>query len=102
MIDVSIERRNCSRLDVALRGEFSKLNLLNTPAKTTTAKISNLSAEGLFIETDNILPEGAFVDVSFCLVGDNNRVHAEGIVRWTMRNGSPSTSGMGVQFLAKN
>ena len=78
-----LERRRYERIDVSLDGDFSKLNFLDAPRNTTSASIKNLSSGGLFIETGKPLPEGSLIAVTFCLMGRNNPIHAEGLVRWS-------------------
>ncbi len=94
------ERRIYKRLDVNLDGSFSKLNFLGTSGGGTQATVTNLSASGLFVETDKGLSEGALVEINFFLMGGKNHVHAEGLVRWNKRN--CGRSGMGIEFLAHN
>lgn len=62
----------------------------------------NLSAGGLFIETEDIQPEDTVLELSFNLEGSKREISCLGRVAWVNRAGSklnPSLpAGMGIQF----
>ena len=96
------ERRLYRRLDVMLAGSFSKINFLESAPNRVSATITNLSAAGLYIETEKALPAGSLVEVEFYLRGKKNRVKAEAMVRWVNMDSNGMEVGMGVEFLSKN
>jgi c-di-GMP-binding flagellar brake protein YcgR len=96
------ERRMYRRLDVTLDGSFSKLNFLDYGPTRVPATVKNISAVGLYLETEKPLPLGSLVEVEFYLRGKKNRVKAEAMVRWINRDDAGSDLGMGVEFLTKN
>ncbi len=63
--------------------------------------LENLSADGLFVSTQDLLPVGSAVDISFFLTSYNRKIIAKGIVTWTrsQENSINFFPGMGLQFL---
>lgn len=62
------------------------------------AASQNLSVGGIFVATEDCLPVGTQIDVSFTVPGDAESFFAVGQVRW-IRLGGQGPSGMGIQFL---
>jgi len=61
---------------------------------------TTLGAGGLFIETDQPLPEGSAIKLAFRLPGSDVRHEIEGTVAWAHRpsGGYLGAAGMGVEF----
>jgi type IV pilus assembly protein PilZ len=61
---------------------------------------TTLGAGGLFIETDQPLPEGTAIKLAFRLPDSDVRHEIEGTVAWAHRpsGGSVGAAGMGVEF----
>ena len=90
----SAERRRYRRRTIRVLVEYLSDAGLCCDTATT------LGAGGLFIETDQPLPQGTALKLAFRLPGSHVRHEIEGTVAWAHRpsRGSPGSAGMGVAF----
>lgn len=87
------DKRRFKRLDIRIPAQVSALEAEVLPLDTT---IVNLGPEGAFCEAANCLPQGTAVRVSFLIGDGEERIQADGEVRWVKEQ--EEQTGMGVQF----
>ncbi len=66
-------------------------------ARSFSAMTRNISLGGLFVETEETLPFGARVSLSFTIPTQAEAVKAEGRVRW-IENAVKNMRGIGIRF----
>lgn len=96
-LDYALLRRRFKRLDVHVEAEFCAKS---GPGKIWhTGKILNISGEGFFINTKNVLPLGTPVTLKLNIF-DGEILEAEGIVIWLADKSLQLQSypGMGIYF----
>ena len=89
------ERRKTKRLPL-------KLDIFSRDTGKLVGRSLNISTDGMFIETDNILKSGTKVLLVFNLPGQIIPIKAYSDVRWIRKNVIPEEgwpSGIGIQFI---
>jgi len=96
-LDHTLLRRRFKRLDVHIEAEFCAKDDINKIWHT--GKILNISGEGLFIYTKNVLPLGTVITLRVNIL-DSGILEAEGIVIWLADKSLQLQSypGMGIHF----
>ncbi len=95
-------------MEAAERREFPRLEArlvvdLRTKYIYTTGSILNISSNGLFIKTQNPLPEGSELELATHLPELKKPTFFKGIVRWVRKaSTSPLPAGMGIELLLPN
>jgi uncharacterized protein (TIGR02266 family) len=91
---VSSDQRITTRLPIRVRVEYENID------DFLDDYTSNLSLGGMFIQTDQPLPQGARFRLRLTIVGRDKPVETFGEVRWVVQP-SPAPghiAGMGIQF----
>jgi uncharacterized protein (TIGR02266 family) len=95
-------------MEAAERREFPRLEArlvvdLRTKYIYTTGSILNISSTGLFIMTQNPLPEGSELELTTHLPEMNKPTFFKGIVRWVRKTSDKVLPiGMGIELLSPN
>lgn len=63
------------------------------------SRSSNLSELGIFLVTQNALPNGSRIELQFSPPGGGESIYVVGEVVWVVRGGSGKEGGMGVRFI---
>jgi serine/threonine protein kinase/ribosomal protein S27E len=92
-----VDKRKYKRFRAEMDVRCSKVELDPQKRQDYLAKVRDLSENGAFVQSDNPLPPGSFVEMEFALEGGGAHVRVLGLVRW--RDDTPGEVGMGVQFL---
>jgi len=92
MADRFRTRRRYRRLTLRIAVEYA------TPSGTQRAEATTLGAGGLFISTDDPLPRGTPLIVTFSLPGQSQRHQIPGKVVWSQRYDGGGGPGMGIAF----
>lgn len=81
------ERRITFRHPVQITPAYSVLLLESSNQKLQSSKIVDLSQSGMCIQSLEILPEGAALQIDFQLPDSKELIHVTGTVRWTRASG---------------
>ncbi len=87
------ERRAWPRAEVAFPAR------LRHRRTTRPVVVENLSQDGLFLRTEELLPVGAEVEIEWTLPNERASVVARGVVVWHRRAQGQRPAGMGFRFL---
>lgn len=87
------EKRANPRVPYTERVEFYRWN------ERKSAQARELSREGLFLRTAEVLPEGSMITLRLCLPGQTGGFTALGRVVHVVHGGVARERGMGVRFL---
>jgi uncharacterized protein (TIGR02266 family) len=89
-----VERRKEKRAVVELEVRYS------SQESFAVEWITNISKGGLFIKSENPLPPGTPLKITFSVPGKDIPVQLEGVVRWSAPPSSPSVvPGMGIEIV---
>lgn len=91
-----MDQRNHPRHDASIEVDYA------TYSPYHVRRITNISRGGLFIRTQDILPVGTEIEISFRLPNHTKPIQSRVRVMWTYRQPASvamNSSGMGVQFL---
>lgn len=73
-----------------------------TPEKSFSGSISDISVGGVFLETEKLLPVGSLLHLEFQLSPEISPMQCQGRVAWVNRNpdrtNAPGGQGMGIEF----
>lgn len=101
ILQVTLNKRRAPRIPLKLEVFFGKAVSFSADELSFTF---NLSAGGLFLETENLLPINERLKLKFILPENNHSVNCEGRVAWVNSKASPIRSdhptGMGIEFLS--
>lgn len=84
------ERRNASRVEVRIPARYS------SSAISLSGEVENLSSQGLFLRSQYLDEEGARVELTVMLPGEEAPVQLNGEVVRVVE--TPTASGMGIRF----
>ncbi len=90
---MDMERRQKSRVPFAQRVEYYCWN------EQKTGRAVELSADGLFLHTDDLLPEGSMMTLRLRLPGAARAFTVLGRVARVVLGGLTRSPGMGIRFL---
>ena len=92
-------RRKFQRLDIRLNVRYKMISDNKNP-KVFTGNVLNISAAGLYIYTQHILPIGTLLDLQFSIPGSTAELETSGRVSWLADKELQSHAfpGMGVSF----
>lgn len=94
------DKRKFKRLPANLVTCIRMQQVSEQARKAFLTRISDISVGGVFIETHSPFPVGTLVEFDFELPGLNQKVHAQGIVRWSCDERiQDRQAGMGIEFL---
>lgn len=96
-MDYALLRRRFKRLDVHIEAEFCAKS--NPDKIWHTGRILNISGEGLFIQSKNVVPLGTTLTLKLN-ISDTETLEAEGMVIWLADKSLQLQSypGMGIRF----
>jgi c-di-GMP-binding flagellar brake protein YcgR len=86
------ERRVAFRHPVQIKPVNSVLVLETSKQNLQSSKILDLSQTGMCIQTLEILPQGAMLQIDFQLPDVKEMIHVTGTVRWTRASGRTGIS----------
>lgn len=100
ILQITLNKRRAPRIPFKLEVFYGEAETLSEDTESLTF---NVSAGGLFLETENPLPLGEQLTLRVALPENNYAVHCKGRVAWINTTTSPIRSdhpaGMGVEFL---
>ena len=90
-------RRQYRRIPAELSVKMRRRSATPVETAAILSRIQDIGENGVFVATATPLNVGSIVELHFALVGQEDMIHAFGIVRW--QSEPPFASGMGIQFV---